>query len=139
MKSPDHAKETKTAKELEAMILDDLRNVVGCPERGVNVTVYGIPWIAARTQRPAAFLLSPLGWNPETPETIPPRQDVVMCPQVILVGRPSLIDMLAFFRFGQLRLGHRQGSFVLRSGGADQFRDLVVVVVVVVVLVGHRG
>ena len=45
MKSPEHAKETKTAKELEAMILEDLRNVVdGCPERGVNVTVYGIPW-----------------------------------------------------------------------------------------------
>ena len=45
MKSPEHAKETKTAKELEAMILEDSRNVVdGCPERGVNVTVYGIPW-----------------------------------------------------------------------------------------------
>jgi hypothetical protein len=44
MKSPEQTKETKTAKELEAMILEDLRNVVGCPERGVNVTVYGIPW-----------------------------------------------------------------------------------------------
>ena len=28
------------------MILEDLRNVDGCPERGVNVTVYGIPWNA---------------------------------------------------------------------------------------------
>jgi hypothetical protein len=28
------------------MILEDLRKVDGCPERGVNVTVYGIPWNA---------------------------------------------------------------------------------------------
>jgi hypothetical protein len=26
------------------MILEDLSKVDGCPERGVNVTVYGIPW-----------------------------------------------------------------------------------------------
>jgi hypothetical protein len=28
------------------MILEDLSKVDGCPERGVNVTVYGIPWNA---------------------------------------------------------------------------------------------
>ena len=37
-------KETKTAEELAAMIREDLSNVDGCPERGVSVTVYGIPW-----------------------------------------------------------------------------------------------
>jgi hypothetical protein len=38
-------KETKTAEELAAMILQDLRNVEGCPRRGVTVTVYGLdPW-----------------------------------------------------------------------------------------------
>ena len=39
-------KETKTAEELAAMIREDLSNVDGCPERGVSVTVYGIPWRA---------------------------------------------------------------------------------------------
>jgi len=28
------------------MIREDLSKVDGCPERGVNVTVYGIPWNA---------------------------------------------------------------------------------------------
>jgi len=28
------------------MILEDLRKVDGCPQKGVNVTVYGIPWNA---------------------------------------------------------------------------------------------
>jgi len=28
------------------MIRDDLSKLDGCPERGVNVTVYGIPWNA---------------------------------------------------------------------------------------------
>jgi hypothetical protein len=38
-------KETKTAEELAAMILQDLSNVEGCPRRGVTVTVYGLdPW-----------------------------------------------------------------------------------------------
>lgn len=38
-------KETKTADELAAMILSDLRKVDGCPKEGVNVTVYGLsPW-----------------------------------------------------------------------------------------------
>jgi hypothetical protein len=49
MEGPDHTKETKTAEELERMILQDLRNVDGCPERGVTVTVYGIPWHAMLT------------------------------------------------------------------------------------------
>jgi hypothetical protein len=40
------AKQTKTAEQLTAMILADLRNVAGCPARGINVTVYGIPWKA---------------------------------------------------------------------------------------------
>jgi hypothetical protein len=38
--------ETKTAEQLTAMILEDLRNVAGYPDRGINVTVYGIPWKA---------------------------------------------------------------------------------------------
>ena len=38
-------KEIKTADELAAMILGDLRQVKGCPQAGVNVTVYGLtPW-----------------------------------------------------------------------------------------------
>jgi hypothetical protein len=41
-----HTKQTKTAEELAAMIVEDLRKVDGCPERGVNVTVYGIAWNA---------------------------------------------------------------------------------------------
>ena len=46
MKVLESTKETKTAEELAAMIREDLSNVDGCPERGVNVTVYGIPWRA---------------------------------------------------------------------------------------------
>jgi hypothetical protein len=42
----EHIKQTKTAEELEAMILEDLTKVDGCPQAGVNVTVYGIPWNA---------------------------------------------------------------------------------------------
>ena len=38
-------KEMKTVDELAAMILNDLRQVEGCPKDGVNVTVYGLnPW-----------------------------------------------------------------------------------------------
>ena len=40
------AKQLKTAEELEAMILEDLSAIDGCPAQGVNVTVYGIPWNA---------------------------------------------------------------------------------------------
>lgn len=43
---PEQTKQTKTAAELETMILEDLRNVDGCPKHGLNVTVYGIPWSA---------------------------------------------------------------------------------------------
>jgi hypothetical protein len=39
-------RETKTEDELAAMIREDLLKVDGCPERGVLVTVYGIPWKA---------------------------------------------------------------------------------------------
>jgi len=40
-------KELKTADELAAMILSDLRQVNGCPQDGMNVTVYGLnPWNA---------------------------------------------------------------------------------------------
>ena len=39
------AKQKKTTDELAAMIRQDLSNIEGCPERGVNVTVYGLnPW-----------------------------------------------------------------------------------------------
>jgi hypothetical protein len=41
------SKEKKTADELAAMILADLRQIEGCPERGVKVVVYGFsPWHA---------------------------------------------------------------------------------------------
>lgn len=46
MESSEPIKQFKTAEELEAMILEDLRNLEGCPKHGVNVTVYGIPWNA---------------------------------------------------------------------------------------------
>lgn len=46
MEKPVQAKELRTAEELQAMILEDLRQVDGCPKQGVNITVYGIPWNA---------------------------------------------------------------------------------------------
>lgn len=46
MESPQQIKQFKTTEELEAMILEDLRQVEGCPDQGVKVTVYGIPWNA---------------------------------------------------------------------------------------------
>jgi hypothetical protein len=46
MEGPDRTKETRTAEELERIILEDLRNMDGRPKRGVSVTVYGIPWNA---------------------------------------------------------------------------------------------
>jgi hypothetical protein len=45
MEEPRERRQTKTA-ELAAMILQDLSKVDGCPERGVNVTIYGIAWNA---------------------------------------------------------------------------------------------
>ena len=46
MEDQSQPKQLKTAAELEALILADLLNVDGCPQRGVKVTVYGIPWRA---------------------------------------------------------------------------------------------
>ena len=46
MDSPERAKETKTAEQLVAMIREDMSKVDGCPDRGIVVTVYGIPWRA---------------------------------------------------------------------------------------------
>lgn len=46
MKIQEAAKQLKTTEELEAMILEDLSAIDGCPARGVKVTVYGIPWNA---------------------------------------------------------------------------------------------
>jgi len=40
------ARQTKTADELQTMILADLHQVEGCPSRGLIVTVYGLPWKA---------------------------------------------------------------------------------------------
>jgi hypothetical protein len=54
MEVPKHIKEPKTGQELAAMILADLSNVDGCPQRGVRVTVYGIPWKAMLTFGAAA-------------------------------------------------------------------------------------
>jgi hypothetical protein len=47
-------KQAKTARELEAMILEDLMKVDGCPESGITVTVYGLPWKAMLMFGPAA-------------------------------------------------------------------------------------
>jgi hypothetical protein len=45
----ESTKETKTAEELAAMIYEDLSKMDGCPEDGVTVTAYGIPWNAMLT------------------------------------------------------------------------------------------
>ncbi len=42
----ERARETKTEEELAVMLKEDLLKVEGCPQRGVSVTVYGIPWKA---------------------------------------------------------------------------------------------
>ncbi len=45
--STTSAKQLKTAEELAAMIAADLREVKGCPKRGLKVAVYGSnPWNA---------------------------------------------------------------------------------------------
>jgi hypothetical protein len=46
MENRGHPKERKTADELAAMIHADLSQVEGCPQQGVEVTVYGMPWKA---------------------------------------------------------------------------------------------
>jgi hypothetical protein len=52
--SEHHPKEMKTAEELAAMIQADLSKMDGCPQQGVKVTVYGIPWKAMLTFGAAA-------------------------------------------------------------------------------------
>jgi hypothetical protein len=42
-------KQMRTEKELAAMIHADLSEMEGCPQEGVSVTVYGIPWKAMLT------------------------------------------------------------------------------------------
>jgi hypothetical protein len=49
MEVPQRAKETRTAEEISAMIHADLSQMDGCPQDGVIVTVYGIPWKAMLT------------------------------------------------------------------------------------------
>ena len=46
MEVTERPRERKTAEELAHLIREDLSKVDGCPECGVNVTVYGIPWKA---------------------------------------------------------------------------------------------
>jgi hypothetical protein len=46
MDGSERPKKTKTTDELAAMILEDLTKIDGCPQRGLTVTVYGIPWKA---------------------------------------------------------------------------------------------
>jgi hypothetical protein len=41
--------EKRSAKELAAMIHADLSCMDGCPQQGVSVTAYGIPWKAMLT------------------------------------------------------------------------------------------
>jgi hypothetical protein len=54
MEKPEHPKERKTEDELAARIHADLSHMDGCPQRGVTVTVYGIPWKAMLTFGAAA-------------------------------------------------------------------------------------
>src|ERR1700722_4039992 len=43
MEEPGQRRQTKTAEELAARLVQDLSKVDGRPKRGVNVTVYGLP------------------------------------------------------------------------------------------------
>jgi hypothetical protein len=49
MDHQDRPQETKTEEELAALIHADLSRMDGCPQDGVIVTVYGIPWKAMLT------------------------------------------------------------------------------------------
>jgi hypothetical protein len=49
MDRQDRPKETKTEDELATLIHADLSQMEGCPQEGVSVTVYGIPWKAMLT------------------------------------------------------------------------------------------
>ena len=46
METTEPAKQTRTAEELATIIRGDLSKLEGCPERDVNVTIYGDPWKA---------------------------------------------------------------------------------------------
>jgi hypothetical protein len=50
----ERPKEKRSAEELAAMIHADLSCMDGCPQQGVSVTVYGIPWKAMLTFGAAA-------------------------------------------------------------------------------------
>jgi hypothetical protein len=50
----ERRKEKRSAEELAAMIDADLSRMDGCPQHGVSVTVYGIPWKAMLTFGAAA-------------------------------------------------------------------------------------
>jgi hypothetical protein len=54
MEVPQPPKETRTAEKISAMVRQDLLNMDGCPQDGVSVTVYGIPWKAMLTFSVAA-------------------------------------------------------------------------------------
>ena len=44
MEIREPVKRRKTHEELATMIHADLNQMEGCPQQGVSVTVYGIPW-----------------------------------------------------------------------------------------------
>lgn len=54
MDESERPKEKRSAEELAAMIHADLSRMDGCPQKGVSVTVYGIPWKAMLTFGAAA-------------------------------------------------------------------------------------
>jgi hypothetical protein len=54
MDESERPKEKRPAEELAAMIHADLSHMDGCPQQGVSVTVYGIPWKAMLTFGAAA-------------------------------------------------------------------------------------
>jgi hypothetical protein len=57
MEDRKQAKQIKTAQELEAMILEDLSKVDGCPKGEVTVTVYGLLAASPRVTRFLTFYL----------------------------------------------------------------------------------
>lgn len=45
MKAPKkHKGNEDGSKKIEAMILEDVSKMDGCPQNGITVTVYDIPW-----------------------------------------------------------------------------------------------
>ena len=45
MDGPKNTKQTKSAEELEAMILEDLKNLEGCPQSGFTTTKEREVWM----------------------------------------------------------------------------------------------